>query len=87
MLRLLLAAPQLFPIRIIWTLVDAIAPLPKSCPEQVITVPLRSAVALSVNNIELNGKDLEIFKVVKLSGIGAAIVMLSPMIDLVCAVG
>ena len=71
MSSLLLTVPRLFPIRIIWTLAAAIAPLPKSYPEQVIIVPLRSAVALSVNSMEFNGKDLKIVKVVKLSDIGA----------------
>ena len=86
----------MLPNKIIWTLAEAIAPLPKSCPEQVITVPLRSAVALSINIIELNGKDLETFKMVReLTDIGAAITVtvvlslwvLLPKIDLVSTVG
>ena len=56
-------------------------------------LPLRSAIVWSVNIIEFNGKDLEIFKVVKLTNINATITVvlspwvLSPTIDLVCVVG
>ncbi len=55
----------------------------RDCPavsaEQVITVPLRSAVALSVDIVDISGRDefsfrdLEIYMVVKVVLIGVAI--------------
>ena len=68
----------LFPISAISRLAFA-----RDCPavsaEQVITVPLRSAVALSVDSVDISGRDelpfrdLETYKVVKVVDIGVAI--------------
>ena len=57
--------------------------LVRDCPavfaEQIITVPLRSAVALLVDIVDISGRDefsfrdLETYRVVKVVGIGVAI--------------
>ena len=45
-------------------------------PEHVITVPLNSAVVVSVDTVDISGKDLEIFNIVECNNIGADIVLL-----------
>ena len=70
--------PLLFLARIISRLA-----LIKDCPavsaEQVITVPLRSVIALLVDSVDISGRgefsfrDLETYKVVKVVDIGVAI--------------
>ena len=76
--NLLLMSQLLFPARIICRLAFA-----RVCPpisaEQVITVPLRSAVALLVDIVELSGRDelsfrdLETYNMVRFVDIGVAI--------------
>ena len=74
----LFMSPLLFPARIICRLSLARDRPPVSA-EQVITVPLRSAVALSVDIVDINGRDefsfrdLETYNVVRFVDIGVAI--------------
>ena len=74
----LFMSPLLFPARIICRLSLARDRPPVSA-EQVITVPLRSAVALSVDIVDISGRDefsfrdLEIFNMIRFVDIGVAV--------------
>ena len=74
---MLLTFPPLFPTKIISTL--AVASSSRSSPEQVMMVPLRSAVVLSVDIVEISGRDellfsdLETLRMVSVVIIGATI--------------
>ena len=73
---LLLTLPLLFPTRNIWTLADD-RNMPSSvCSEQLITLPLKSAVVLSVNIVEFSGGDFEtLSKVVEFADIGSVVIV------------
>ena len=62
MLGLLLTLPPSFvPIRFSWTLADVKIPSPKKLnPEHVIKLPLRSAIKLSADNMEISGGEFDI---------------------------
>ena len=69
----------LIPVMITSTFSGARSPVISDIPEQVIIVPFRSVVTLSVDIVETNGKgellfnDLDTVRVVKLVIIGASI--------------
>ena len=59
MLGLPLTLPPFIPTRFNWTLADMKIPSSKKLnPEQVIKVPLTSAVTFSADNVEISGEEV-----------------------------
>ena len=83
-INLLLTLPMRSPMRIISTLSIAKTPNLLDIPEQIITVPLRSIVELSVDIVDISGNDeflfndLEIFRNVKVVDIGKVAIVAVP---------
>ena len=73
---LLLTLPSLLPTTMIWTLADDRTVALIACSEQVITVSLKSAVVVSVDILDISGRDLEIFNTVERTDSGADVILM-----------
>ena len=63
------------PTRNIWTLADDRTVKSIVFSEQIITVPSKLAVVVSVDIVDISGRDLEIFNIVEYTDIGSDVVL------------
>ena len=75
-ISLLITLSPLLPTTMIWTLADDRTDALIVCSEQVITVPLKSAVVVSVDTVEISGRDLEIFNTVERTDSSADVILM-----------
>ena len=63
------------PTRNIWTLADDRIVKLIAFSEQIITVPLKPAVVVSVDIVDISGRDFEIFNIVECTDISSDVVL------------